>query len=240
VVFLISTINYLAMSTLGSASGYYTAANGADAVSGDVCIDGFLDIDLSSMISGRNIGNVRIEAHALGRELVSRVRDALGQPRGIITLAFGAISVIEDRPVGQQSWCGTGPCLVLNAPITEAEERAIVEARILGQPSMVQNEWQLWDGVNSIIFPDHFNQDLETMMLPSGLQSITFNFEFNQSMENVTLPNGLQNITYGGWFNQSMENVTLPSGLQSITFGGSFNQSMVNVSLPGGCTVHRI
>jgi len=74
--------------------------------------------------------------------------------------------------------------------------------------------------MNSIIFIDTFNLNVDKNNLPIGVKSIVFGNKFNKKIDN--LPETLESITFGEDFDQELDN--LPESLESITFGHNFSQ----------------
>jgi len=137
-----------------------------------------LHVDLFTH-NGESLGSVSIGKKALGRELVAKVRDLLGQPRGIVELLLGGIhKVIDSRSMEQHALKDEIQCLVAVLPLTTEQER--LEAWMMENFTMSVNvgthrgnqrllrgsNWQVWDGIQRVaVSRDHVAEWLAEHLL---------------------------------------------------------------------------
>ena len=72
---------------------------------------GSLDVELRKL-DGGYVGRVAIDSSAVGRELLDRAREALGQPRCTVTLIVGSRPVLEESTLHSQHVHGVVQCLL--------------------------------------------------------------------------------------------------------------------------------
>lgn len=87
-------------------------------------------------------------------------------------------------------------------------------------------------GLESLVFGDHFNDDITEVVWPRGLIRLAFGRGFNQPVAKVVWPVSLRQLTFGDWFNRSLDGTTWSGSLQQLSFGDLFNKPIRNVTWP--------
>eukprot|EP00752_Nemacystus_decipiens_P009057 g8086.t2 len=92
---------------------------------------------------------------------------------------------------------------------------------------------KLFRGLESLVFGDHFNDDISEVVWPKGLKRLAFGRGFNQGIGRVVYPASLRELSFGTWFNRSLDGVRWPASLRKLSFGDLFNKPIEAIPFPG-------
>lgn len=87
--------------------------------------------------------------------------------------------------------------------------------------------------LQSLEFPDNFNQPLTALPLLCSIKKIKFGIDFNQPLTKESLPCNLLQLILGNKFNQPLTKDSLPCSLLRLVFGNHYSKPLTKDSLPG-------